>query len=177
MRSAPKRRVLGQDVDIVPMRRRHLRSVLRIEAKVYPLPWTVGLFMSELSQRDSRAYYVAKAGSVVIGYAGIMLVEQDAHVTTIAVDPAFHRRSVGTRLLLNAVRVALANGARHLTLEVRVTNYGAQALYRRFGFQPVGIRRNYYAETGEDALVMWARDIDTDDYGRRLAQIEADLKA
>lgn len=163
------------EVHIVPMRRRHLRSVLRIEAQVYPRPWSLSLFMSELALRSSRAYYVARVDGVVVGYAGLMTAGDDGHVTTIAVDPSWHRHRIGTRLLLTLAREALRRGARNLTLEVRVSNTGAQALYRRFGFSPAGIRKNYYVETNEDALVMWANDIDTEAYAARLAAIEREI--
>jgi ribosomal-protein-alanine N-acetyltransferase len=166
---------LAEAVSLTPMRRRHLRAVLRIEALVYPRPWSASLFLSELALRGTRAYHVARIGPEVIGYAGLMLGTEDAHVTTIAVDPDWHRRGVGTRLMLNMARTALDRGARNLTLEVRVGNTGAQALYHRFGFAPAGIRKNYYSETNEDALVMWATDIDTPAYQRRLAEIEAEL--
>jgi ribosomal-protein-alanine N-acetyltransferase len=163
------------EVHLVPMRRRHLRSVLRIEAQVYPRPWSLSLFMSELALRGSRAYYVARVGGSVVGYSGLMLTGEDAHVTTIAVDPAWHRHKIGTRMLLNLARQAVRREARHLTLEVRMSNEPAQAMYRRFGFHPAGIRKNYYIETNEDALVMWADDIDTEDYARRLAALEAGI--
>jgi ribosomal-protein-alanine N-acetyltransferase len=161
------------EVHLVPMRRRHLRAVLRIESQVYPRPWSLPLFMSELNLRTSRAYYVARVDGNVVGYAGLMLTGDDGHVTTIAVDPAWHRHKIGTRLLLNLAREGRHRSARHLTLEVRMSNTGAQALYRRFGFRPAGIRKNYYLETNEDAMVMWADDIDTDDYAARLAELEA----
>src|SRR5437588_1739513 len=161
------------DVHLVPMRRRHLRSVLRIESQVYPRPWSLSLFMSELALRTSRAYYVARVGGMVVGYCGLMLTGDDAHVTTIAVDPAWHRHKIGSRMLLNLAREARRRDARHLTLEVRVTNEPAQAMYRMFGFHPAGIRKNYYVETNEDALVMWAENINTDEYADRLAGIEA----
>ncbi len=156
----------------MPMRRRHLRSVLRIEAQVYPRPWSLSLFMSELALRTTRAYTVVRAGGTVVGYSGLMLHGEDAHITTIAVDPAWHRRGIATRMLIHIARTAVARGARHLTLEVRVTNNAAQALYRRFGFSPAGVRKNYYAETNEDALVMWANDIDEPDYQDRLSRLE-----
>ena len=161
------------EVHIVPMRRRHLRSVLRIESQVYPRPWSLSLFMSELALRSSRAYYVARVGGLVVGYSGLMLTGDDAHVTTIAVDPAWHRHKIGTRLLLNLAHEARRRDARHLTLEVRVGNEPAQAMYRKFGFRPAGIRKNYYVETNEDALVMWADDIDTPEYAERLDELEA----
>lgn len=157
------------------MRRRHLRSVLRIEAQVYPRPWSLSLFLGELTLRATRSYVVARVGGEVVGYGGVMISFEDAHVTTLAVDPEWHRRGVGTRVLAHLARVAVARGARHLTLEVRVSNTAAQALYRRFGFCPEGVRRNYYVETNEDALIMWAHDIDTPAYADRLANLEAAL--
>jgi ribosomal-protein-alanine N-acetyltransferase len=159
------------EVHLLPMRRRHLRSVLRIEAQVYPRPWSVSLFMSELALRASRAYYVARVDGMVVGYSGLMLIGEDAHVTTIAVDPAWHRHKIGTRLMLNLAHEARRRGASNLTLEVRVSNEPAQVLYRRFGFRPAGVRKNYYVESNEDALVMWAEDIDTLDYTYRLREI------
>ncbi|HET6810028.1 MAG TPA: ribosomal protein S18-alanine N-acetyltransferase [Acidimicrobiales bacterium] len=168
---------LGAEITLAPMRRRHLRSVLRIEALVYPRPWSASLFMSELALRGTRAYHVAKAGNAVVGYSGLMLGTEDAHVTTIAVDPDWHRRGIGMRLMLNMAHASVERGARNMTLEVRVANTGAQALYHRFGFAPAGIRKNYYSETNEDALVMWATDIDTPGYAERLAGIERELAA
>ncbi|MGI8493475.1 MAG: ribosomal protein S18-alanine N-acetyltransferase [Acidimicrobiales bacterium] len=159
-------------VFLVPLRRRHLRSVMRIEAQVYPRPWSLPLFLSELSLRTTRHYVAARVGAAVAGYAGIMFSGDDAHVTNVAVDPAWQRRQVATRMLLHQARFALARGAHHLTLEVRVSNLGAQHLYRRFGFLPAGVRKNYYADTGEDALIMWAHDIGTEEYRRRLEEIE-----
>ena len=163
------------EVHLVAMRRRHLRSVLRIENQVYPRPWSLSLFMSELALRSTRSYTVARVGGALVGYSGLMLTGEDAHVTTIAVDPLWHRRGIGTRLMLHMARTALARGARHLSLEVRVGNTGAQELYRRFGFAPAGIRKGYYVETHEDALIMWANDIDTSEYADRLTRLESAL--
>ena len=159
------------DVQLVPMRRRHLRSVMRIEVQVYPRPWSLSLFMSELALRSTRVYYVARVEGVVAGYAGLMMTVDDGHITTIAVDPAWHRHKLATRLLLGLARQAIARGATSLTLEVRVGNKAAQELYRKFGFRPCGIRKNYYVETNEDALVMWADDVDSEEYAERLETV------
>jgi len=161
------------DVTIAPMRRRHLRAVTRIEQQVYPRPWSLGLFMSELGFPSSRVYLVARVGTTVVGYGGLMLVTDDGHVTTLAVDPAWHRRGLGTRLLHTLAATAVARGARNLTLEVRAGNHGAQALYRGFGFAPAGVRKGYYVETKEDAIVMWANDVDTAEYAARLDRLAA----
>lgn len=162
-------------VVLTPMRRRHLRSVLRIESHTQPRGWSLGLFLGELARPEGRSYLVAKVGSQVVGFAGMLFIGTDGHVTTISVDPAWRRQGIATRLLAELCREAIAAGATALTLEVRATNLGAQALYRGFGFAPAGVRRNYYKEIGEDALVMWAHDIDTDTYAARVERLEAAL--
>ncbi len=156
---------------VAPMRRRHLRAVLRIEAETHPRPWSLSLFMSEMALRSSRAYYVARVDGLVVGYVGLMMNGDEGHITTIAVDPNWHRRKIGTRLLLVAAREAIRRGGQSLTLEVRTSNTAAQELYRAFGFRPAGVRKNYYAETNEDALIMWAEDVNEAAYGRRLDDI------
>lgn len=163
------------EVTVGPMRRKHLRAVQRIERQVYPRPWSMGLFMSELGYRGSRVYVVARVGSTVVGYGGVMLVTEDGHITTLAVDPAWHRHKIGTRLLLALSGAAVERGAKNLTLEVRASNTAAQELYRAFGFAPAGIRKGYYVETKEDAIVMWANDVDTDAHAGRLAALAASL--
>jgi ribosomal-protein-alanine N-acetyltransferase len=162
-------------VEVAPMRRRHLRSVLRIEEQVYPRPWSHSLFLSELALRGTRSYFVARVGRQIVGYGGLLLTGEDGHITTIAVDPEWQRHAIGTRIMLALTRDALERDARNMTLEVRLSNRGAQLLYRRFGFAPVGVRKNYYQETNEDALVMWVHEIDGPDYGRLLEQLEQQL--
>ena len=164
--------VAALTVNVQPMRRRHLRSVLRIEQQVYPRPWSSSLFMSELALRATRAYYVARVGRDLVGYAGLMMTLDEAHVTTIAVDPKRHRAKIGTRLMLVLAREAIARGAVAITLEVRMSNDAAQDMYRRFGFKPEGVRKNYYQEVNEDAMVMWAHDVDSPGYTALLDSIE-----
>ena len=163
------------DIEVGSMRRRHLPAVLRIEAKVYPRPWSAGLFLSELAQKGSRAYLVARYQGKVVGYSGVMILGDEGHVTNIAVDPAYHRHGIGTRLLLALIEEARERRVRSMTLEVRRANAGAQSMYRMFGFQTVGVRRGYYVETGEDAYIMWAEGVWTPDYARRLERIREGL--
>ena len=170
---APSHDPEALEVVIGPMRRRHLRGVLRIEQQVYPRPWSMGLFMSELAYKESRVYLTARIGGAVVGYGGLMLVVDDGHITTLAVDPRWHRHKLGTRLLLALARAGIEEGARNLTLEVRASNAPAQALYRAFGFAPAGVRKGYYVETNEDAIVMWANDVDTPAYAERLDALAA----
>jgi ribosomal-protein-alanine N-acetyltransferase len=155
------------------MARSDIPAVAALEAVIYPQPWSPRVFFDELAM-DSRSYVVAiDAGGTLVGYGGLLLVEEDAHITTVAVDPEVRGQHVGSRVMLALVERALAAGARHLTLEVRITNSVAQGLYDRFGFDPIGRRKNYYKD--EDALVMWATDIDTTEYAERLTSIREDL--
>lgn len=175
MQESDERRTASVPVRIGPMRRRHLRGVLRIEEQANPRPWSLSLFLSELRYTESRAYLVARVGTELVGYAGLMLVAGDGHVTNVGVDPEHRRQGIATRLMLELVRRGLEEGAEALTLEVRVSNVAAQELYRRFGFVPAGVRKNYYSDANEDALIMWATDIDTPDYRARLLAIEQSL--
>lgn len=160
-------------VELVPMRRRHVRQVMRIEAQVYPRPWSSALFLQEIVRRSDRVYYVARWDSTVVGYGGMITSGREAHITTIAVDPAYHRQHLGTKLMLGLMDAAIERGGKTISLEVRRSNYGAQAMYEKFGFRPVGVRRGYYVETGEDAIVMWLDGADTPQYARRLDRLRA----
>ena len=163
------------DLQITRMRRRHLKGVMAIERRVYPRPWSHNLFLSEMRQTRNRSYIVALLGSEIVGYGGVLSYGDEAHVTTIAVHPDQQRRKIGTRLLYELVERAREMKAVAVSLEVRVTNMGAQRLYGQFGFRPVGVRKNYYQEIGEDALVMWTDDIRTEEYTRLLGSIASGL--
>ena len=104
----------------------------------------------------------------------MLVIDEDAHITTLAVAPEARGRQLGKKLMLALVERALGVGARHLTLEVRLSNSSAQGLYELFGFAPVGRRKNYYED--EDALVMWATDIDAPDYSDRLLSIRSTVE-
>jgi ribosomal-protein-alanine N-acetyltransferase len=153
------------------MRRRHLRGVMAIERQVYPRPWSPNLFLSEMSESRNRCYLVARMDREVVGYAGMICYGDEAHVTNIAVDPMHQRHKIASRLLHDIIRQAIDMEAQAVSLEVRVTNWAAQRLYGRFGFRPVGVRKNYYQEINEDALIMWLDDIRSMEYDRRLREL------
>lgn len=163
-------------VELIRMRRRHLRRILAIEGRVYPRPWSASLFLSELAQRSSRSYLVVRMHGLVVGYAGMMFAGREAHVTNIAVDPDWHARKIGTRLLLALVTEALARGSTQISLEVRVTNAAAQSMYDKFGFEVTGVRKGYYIETNEDAYVMVVASPLSTEYRERLQKIRAELE-
>jgi len=157
-------------LQIVDLEEHDLKSLIRIDAEVYPEPWSKKLWRAELS-RSERVYLAAIAGDELVGYAGALLAVDDAHVTTIVASPDHQRRGIGSRLLLELVERCVSLGATGLTLEVRAANTAAQAMYRQFGMTPVGVRKGYYQPDDEDALVMWAREIDQPEYRARLSVI------
>lgn len=161
-------RTESRTVTLTAMRGSHLDRVLEIEAQSYPKPWTRSLFQSELALRTSRAYYVALVDGGVVAYGGLMMVGDEGHVTNLAVDPEWRRHGVASRLLVQFVREAIRRGAQRISLEVRTSNEGAQAMYRRFGLAPVGVRRRYYRDTGEDAVIMTATEISGAPYLERV---------
>jgi ribosomal-protein-alanine N-acetyltransferase len=161
------------------LRRRDLRAgVLAIEAVSYPRPWSQGVFESEIDQMraGSRHYIVARRARHVVGYAGLWFSAGEAHVTNVAVDPAFRRGGIATHLLLALADEGRRRECSAWTLEVRVSSIGAQELYRRFGFVPAGVRPRYYENT-EDAIVMWCNDLTSPEYGEHLDRIRAELVA
>ncbi|MBA2273652.1 MAG: ribosomal protein S18-alanine N-acetyltransferase [Actinobacteria bacterium] len=164
------------DIELAKMRRRDLRRVLAIEGTVYPRPWSRSLFLSELAQRHTRTYLVARHEGQVVGYAGMMFTRSEAHVTNIAVAPELHGVSIGTRLLLALVVEAIARSCDTISLEVRVSNGVAQSLYEKFGFSVEGVRKGYYVETNEDAFIMVADNALSTEYRLRLQSIRSELR-
>jgi ribosomal-protein-alanine N-acetyltransferase len=160
---------------IEPMHRSHLARVMEIEKTTYPKPWTEGVFADELSMqnRGSRYYLVALLGDRLVGYGGMIYMDDAAHITNVAVDVSMRRRGIATELLLDLSWEARRASMKSLTLEVRESNVSAQSLYRRFGFVPVGVRAKYY-ENRDDAIVMWCTDIQGDEFRERLQLIEAE---
>ncbi len=157
---------------IEPMRRRDLTAIQVIERQVYPQPWSLNVFANEIEMaRQGQRYYVCahRAGQLV-GYAGMMIVADEGHITNIAADPNRQREGIGRRLLADLAWEARRCRCTGLTLEVRLSNVAAQGLYHQFGFEPAGIRQRYY-ENVEDAIVMWCHDIGGAEYARRLTQL------
>ncbi len=162
---------------ITKMRKTHVKQVLSIEQEVFPRPWSAVIYAAELAQPDKRSYYVAKIGRYVVGYGGYMVVHGEAHITTLAVDPKWQKNHIGMLLLFRLISDAVKMSLEAATLEVRASNIAAQRLYFKFGFVPAGIRKNYYAEVNEDAIVMWAENMRSAEYRERLELLGVYLKA
>lgn len=159
---------MAGSVTVRPLAPADLDAIMSIEEQSFVQPWSRGLFSQELAQ-PSRGYLVAEHDGDLVGYGGIMVVGDDAHLLTVAVDPHLRRGGIASRLMAALVALARRRGARHVTLEVRESNQAARALYDKFGFQPAGRRKGYYAT--EDAVVMWAVDIDSIEYQHTLGNV------
>jgi len=144
---------------IEPMRVADIDMVLEIERRSFPTPWSRAAFVSELLDNDRAHYLVARTatqnGPLVVGYIGLWLIAGEGHITNVAVHPDYRQRGIGRRLLEAAADLCRLRSARRMTLEVRVSNLVAQRLYRDLGFVSAGIRRGYYRDNNEDAIIMW----------------------
>lgn len=140
------------------LRESDLDTVVGIEASCFKSHWTREAIQAEMG--NAAAFYVvATSAGKTVGYAGQWVIMDEAHITTIAVDPKRHGERFGERLLIALLQEARYRGARRATLEVRITNKAARGLYEKYMFETVAIRRKYYQDTGEDALVMWMNDL------------------
>jgi ribosomal-protein-alanine N-acetyltransferase len=151
-------------------------SVQLVERASFPVPWPANAFRHELTQNKNAHYIIAKEGERVVGYAGLWLSLDEAHITTFAVLPDFRRRKIGERMLVSLFARAEKLGAEWLTLEVRASNLAAQRLYEKYGFRPAGIRRRYYSDNNEDAIIMWTERLKDRSVRDRLAKLRATLE-
>jgi ribosomal-protein-alanine N-acetyltransferase len=151
-------------MSIRPLTVDDLEVVVAMETASQPVPWSEGVFRDELAA-ENRVYLAAEEDGVV-GFGGVMLVGDEAHVTNLLVDPTWRRCGIGMDLMRALIDQAVSQGARHITLEVRSQNDAARRLYARLGLAPVGVRKGYYAD--DDALILWAHDIDGPEYRARL---------
>ncbi|HVM29672.1 MAG TPA: ribosomal protein S18-alanine N-acetyltransferase [Candidatus Limnocylindrales bacterium] len=156
-------------VSIAPMTVRDLDEVQAVERASFAVPWPAYALRQEIETNRLARYLVVRAGEQVVGYAGVWLMADEAHVTTFAVLPEWRRRGLGGRLMVAVMRLAEEVGARVVTLEVRLSNVAAQRLYQRFGLRPVGVRPRYYSDNNEDALIMTSPPIDEPEMRERIA--------
>ncbi|HEY5266070.1 MAG TPA: ribosomal protein S18-alanine N-acetyltransferase [Acidimicrobiales bacterium] len=136
--------------------RRDIPDLMAIETAQFPEPWTKAMLLDEITNTTTRRYTVAIESKKLIGYLGVMYVLDELHVNTIGTLPGHEGKGVATSLMDDAWADAKERGLKRATLEVAVSNTRAQELYHRYGFSPVGIRKNYYEKTREDALILWA---------------------
>lgn len=161
-------------ITIERMEEAHLPEVMQIERIVFQPGWSEQAFLQDL-RNPSTLYLILRFQGKIVGYAGMWMVVDEAHITNVAVLPEYRGRGFAQRLIFRLLNLARARGMTRATLEVRVSNTPAQKLYEKFGFRPVSVRKRYY-DDGEDALIMWLEDLNSPSYAELLQQLERDIE-
>ena len=143
------------ELTIRKMELEDINQVMFVELSSFTSPWTEEIFIQELKENQHAHYYIITIDEKVIGYVGMWIVLDDAQITNIAILAGYRGQKLGEKLFRFAMQRAISLGVTNLSLEVRITNIVAQKMYRKFGLVPGGIRKNYYTDNQEDAIVMW----------------------
>lgn len=133
-------------------------QIAAIDAICFALPWSRNALHEDIAENERAVYLVAERGNQILGYAGMWIIFDEAHITNVAILPQFRRQGLAKRIVTVLLQEASAQGARFQTLEVRISNSAAIRLYEDLGFQGAGIRKGYYSDNNEDALIMWRID-------------------
>lgn len=148
---------MSEAVHIREMKKEDIGEVYVIEKNTYTSAWTRDILEHEVLHNQHGIYAVIEYEQQIVGYAGMWVVFDDAQITTIAIDPKFQGKKLGQQLFQYMLQTAHNLGVKHLSLEVRTSNVVAQNMYRKFGLVPGGLRKGYYTDNNEDAIVMWVR--------------------
>lgn len=142
-------------IDFKNMKVDDVTRVHEIEKASFTTPWSRQSIIKEITENKLSRYKVLTLDDHIIGYYGLWIVADEAHVMNIAIDPDYRSQGYGTKLFENLIETAIAEGVKRVTLEVRRSNEHAINLYEKFGFEASAIRKGYYRDVGEDALIMW----------------------
>lgn len=147
------------NIEVLPAKLEHIDDIMVIETLSFKIPWSRESLIEDISRNQLATYHIAAVENKVIGYAGMWKVIDEGQITNIAVHPEYRGSGVGSKLLENLIETAKSKGISRMTLEVRKGNIAAQGLYLKYGFNVEGCRRAYYADNGEDAIIMWKNKI------------------
>ncbi|MCE5198635.1 MAG: ribosomal protein S18-alanine N-acetyltransferase [Armatimonadota bacterium] len=165
---------LAMPVEMREMRREDIPRVMEIERECFPTPWHESAYITELANR-SAYYVVACKDGRITGFAGMWIIMDEAHITTIGVARDSRGEKIGERLLVGLLEEAIYRGAKRATLEVRQSNEVAQNLYRKYEFAPAAIRRGYYTDNHENAVVMWIDDMSAPTWRKKYRTLKQEL--
>ena len=165
------------EISITRMEASDIEKVISIEAEAYGAHhWSKSAFYDEL-QNNLAKYYVAKTPEgEIVGYAGTWHIIDEGHITTIAVKNSHKRKHIGEAIIIKILEDCYEAEVKYLTLEVRVSNEPAIALYNKYGFNSLGTRKGYYQDNNEDALIMWTENIFYDKFKTRYTENKENLK-
>ena len=145
------------ETEIRPMSENDLEASAELEAMCFSTPWSLQAFKDSLDKPDIYLFRVAYLGDELVAQAGLIMSFDEADVVNVAVKPEYRKRGIASGLLNELMRAGSERGVKDYTLEVRAGNHGAIALYEKLGFKTEGIRKDFYREPVEDALIMWKR--------------------
>ena len=145
------------ETEIRPMSENDLEASAELEAMCFSTPWSLQAFKDSLDKPDIYLFRVAYLGDELVAQAGLIMSFDEADVVNVAVKPEYRKRGIASGLLYELMRAGSERGVKDYTLEVRAGNHGAIALYENLGFKSEGIRKDFYREPVEDALIMWKR--------------------
>lgn len=140
---------------ILPMKEEDINQILEIENLSFLDPWTQRMYLSEIRERNDSYFVMAKLEDRIIGYGGFWLIVDEMHLVNLAVHPDFRRQGIGTQIMQHLLNLAKQLKVKRATLEVRASNVIAQRFYSKFGFIAIALRKKYYPNTKEDAMIMW----------------------
>ena len=166
---------LVTNVDVRRMRQEDVAAVMLIERECFTIPWRESAYITEISNR-SAYYIVACDGDKIVGYGGMWVIMDEAHITTLGVAKTYRGHKVGEQVLFALIEEAMRHNVRRATLEVRESNVVAQNLYRKYGFQPAAIRRGYYTDNYENAIVMWVDNMSGIAFNARFEELKCHLR-
>jgi len=144
---------------IVKMELKHIDGVMVVEHLSFTIPWSKNSFIQEITTNEFAHYIVAVENDMVVGYAGMWQIQDEGHITNIAVHPEFRGIHIGRSLMVELIRTSRNLGVSAMTLEVRKSNDIAKKLYVSLGFKDAGVRKRYYSDNNEDAIIMWNEHI------------------
>lgn len=147
--------MINNDIKVCKAGLTHVDEILKISNLSFPISWSRESIKKEIIDNKQAIYLVALKDDEVIGYAGVWVILDEGHITNIAVHPEFRGIGVASLILDSLIGACKDKSVEHMTLEVRKSNIAAINLYKNFGFIEEGIRKKYYADNGEDALIMW----------------------
>ena len=132
-----------------------VKPLTELDRICFDLPWSEVSFFEEITKNEIARYVIAEIAGEIVGYAGIWLIHDEGHITNIAVRPDFRRQGIAKVLISRLLELAEAAGVKAYTLEVRASSESAISLYKDMGFKEHGVRKNYYEDNSEDAMIMW----------------------
>ena len=147
-------------IEISRMKESDIEAAHEIETLSFPTPWSKFLFLKDVKENPHSIFFVAKEGGKIEGYGGYWIILDEMNIVNLAVHPLSRRKGIGSRILTEILKTGLQKGGKIATLEVRESNLAAQKLYEKFGFKVIAIRKKYYQDRDENAVVMWLNPVE-----------------